>query len=193
MAANEWDQLEDEPPDWFMRFYTYYLPLGSNRSIEQAFRDWRDNEALKSKAKRPNPTWYRSSAQWRWADRAHAWDVAQAKTAIAETADEITDMKKRSIRAAMLFQGVALKRLETLGKNPDLLTPAEALRFYREALEIERQARGLPKEILEVWNLDNDQVVKKYEQLLAGLTAVGGLGSGDEIAGDSDTPPGGDG
>lgn len=190
VAVKDWDQQPGEPLSWFSRFINYYVPLGTNRSLEQAFRDWQSKEALRSKGKRPNPTWYRVFKEWRWKERAHAWDMAQTSKAISETENEIVEMRKRQIRAAILFQNKALKRLDQLDAGE--LTPAEALRYLAQGIEIERQARGLPTKIIELMQLTDDELIEQYEQIFGILANPGSDRNSDALEGDTDPPASGD-
>jgi len=72
-----WERRKGEPSRWYARFADYYLPLGDERKLEQAFRDWRaDNIATDSKLKlkRPTVAWYAACERWGWKERAEVWD-----------------------------------------------------------------------------------------------------------------------
>ena len=63
-----------EPARWYARFEVFRL-LGSNRSIEAAFRACSDAEGLT--ATRPGSIWYAMAREWAWEERAGAWDAEQ--------------------------------------------------------------------------------------------------------------------
>jgi len=63
-----WDQQPGEPDRWYGRFQQF-LSMGPERSVLRSFRQAR---------KRPQSTgsseWSAQALEWRWRERAHAWD-----------------------------------------------------------------------------------------------------------------------
>lgn len=70
----EWEQRAGEPGRWFARFEVYRL-LGTQRTIEKAFRAVADLEGLKGN--RPGAAWYAAAKEWDWSSRAAAWDAVE--------------------------------------------------------------------------------------------------------------------
>lgn len=71
--SNAWDRQPGEPERWFLRF-DVYRRAGAGRSLEAV---WNQEGAAKrsgAKQTRPSSTWYARSKQWRWEERASAWD-----------------------------------------------------------------------------------------------------------------------
>jgi hypothetical protein len=77
-----WEQRDDESSLWFGRFYSLYLPLGPSRSINEAYRRFREqaqsglNPATQLRA--PGP-WREAAVTYEWADRARSWDEEQRR------------------------------------------------------------------------------------------------------------------
>jgi len=107
-----WKQLEMEPNRWFQRFERFRL-LGPERTLLGVFNEWR--LAKSRPISRSNPKSWRDAAnQWRWRERAEAWDQHISELASAVADDE---------RLRILSSGYALKhkRVEELDKLAVLL------------------------------------------------------------------------
>lgn len=77
--SDPWEKMVGEPSIWFARFATYRQMEPEARSLEAVWRAEleRADEAKRSKAKRPNSSWYAASDKWNWKGRAFAWDEHQ--------------------------------------------------------------------------------------------------------------------
>jgi len=78
-----WDQREDEPGDWFRIFKDYYLPLGSERSLRNAFEFYIRVESPEQYVdldpdnfKNIPQHWNSFADKFEWAKRALAYDEA---------------------------------------------------------------------------------------------------------------------
>lgn len=70
-----WDQQPDESKLWFDRFDIYRL-IGPGRSISKAFRKYRLITRGIGSGVRAENHWYDASKEWKWEERATAWDDA---------------------------------------------------------------------------------------------------------------------
>lgn len=86
-----------EPARWFARF-EIYRHLGPERTIEEAWRRWRDRESRGIKGKRPSRHWSAMSQEWRWKERAEAWDRFVARKANEELEQERLRRQKEMIQ-----------------------------------------------------------------------------------------------
>lgn len=76
-----WDQQPGEPHKWFQRFTTYRM-MGYARTFEAVYKY--ERERLGFKNNRPSAFWFTIAAEWRWKERAQAWDRYIAEQAEAE-------------------------------------------------------------------------------------------------------------
>lgn len=65
-----------EPWQWYVRFKSYYLPLGEGRTIEDAWRGWKLKQGT-GKGTRASPHWHEMAKAWNWRERAEAYDLSQ--------------------------------------------------------------------------------------------------------------------
>ncbi|PSB26191.1 hypothetical protein [Stenomitos frigidus] len=74
-----WSLQPGEPEKWFARFERYRLQ-GEGRSLEAVYRSEIAADRNRSqRSQRPSSQWYVISKQWRWLERATAWDLAESK------------------------------------------------------------------------------------------------------------------
>lgn len=76
-----WNKQEGEPSIWYRRFERYLL-MFPRRSVAAAYHE--EHPELETEKKRekesdfkPSGRWYEMAKQWRWEERAEAWDAAQ--------------------------------------------------------------------------------------------------------------------
>jgi len=100
-----WDRQRDqdgklEPARWFARFEAF-RHLGPERTIEEAFRRWREQQrqsgARLGKKGRPSELWYYRARDWHWKVRAEAWDVHVARVANQEMEEERIQRQKEMV------------------------------------------------------------------------------------------------
>lgn len=102
------------------------------------------------------------SGQFKWHQRAEAWDAYLRRLKEDEERRAIKEMAERHARAAVGFQQKALERL--LAMKPGELKPKEVLAFFIEAAKLERLSRGEPTERTETQDTTWEQLVKKLRQ-----------------------------
>lgn len=151
-----WDRLEGEPERWYARFIDFFVPQGPDRTMEEAYRQWRKSASKPDKKSRPPVGWSDAARIWRWRDRAADWDAAQRQQALDETEKERTEMFKRHIKTSLGLQNAALAKLKKILGDPEKgipgewesMTPDQVLRFLEKGIALERQARGEPEQIV---------------------------------------------
>jgi len=133
-----WEQQAGEPNRWYARFERFRL-AGPNRSLLSTLNAERQQRGAK-KGKSLPQAWARSVHQWRWRERAQAWDEYQRRQARAAHAQEIQGMNRRHAQEARALQNLAFQRLKSL--DPNQLSATEVLRFCVESARLERTALG---------------------------------------------------
>ncbi len=100
-APKPWDKQPDEPPEWFNRFHIY-LTLGPSRTLLAAYHEWSGSKGNHSS------TVNKRSKEWRWKERALAFDQAnRAEKAAFEAAREAEARERRIRQNDRIFQAVA--------------------------------------------------------------------------------------
>ncbi|MFN8466317.1 MAG: hypothetical protein U0X20_12240 [Caldilineaceae bacterium] len=90
-----WDQMPGEPDKWYGRFLVY-LNMGPARSFMAAGKEIAKN----TKAGNPyNGFWTGITRQWRWRERARAWDIYQR---------DVLAISERNMRLALRSRRVEL-------------------------------------------------------------------------------------
>lgn len=187
-----WEQQPGENDLWHARFLVY-LGMGVTRSIRGAYRvayqkgiakkgQTATNEGTLTpdelKTLKVPDVWHINAKKHQWIARASAWEREQRRIAIEQEQKERAEMNKRHSSAARILQQAALAGLVDSDKKAKPITdPKIALTALTQGVAIERQARGVPKEIIQIESLSDDQLVARYTELLARL---GGAGIGDE-------------
>jgi hypothetical protein len=103
-----WERMPEESLLWYHRFEAFRL-MEPVRSIAAVFRE---EEAEKNRGKpRTDPPgqWYEAAKQWRWEERAAAFDLHQD----AEIEKRIVAERKKVLRSRFALQH---KRIETLDR-----------------------------------------------------------------------------
>jgi hypothetical protein len=135
-ATAPWERQPGEGTAWYSRFHDHYLLLpATSRSVEAAFRDWRQKVA-KGRSRRPPPGWYQAAQRWSWNDRAAAWDAKLQAERLESFAEEIRKLDKKHKDILKLAFGPVVKRLSQV--SPEDLTVEQALRWSRDLIMTER-------------------------------------------------------
>lgn len=142
------ERLPGEPPvAWYS--FCCYRDLGPTRSLDAVARQlrgqrgWEDGRGTLTKRRlrtRRLQTW---SRDWRWRERAEAWDRFVDERVRAALIEEELAMRRRHIEAARRFQARALARLETFTPEELELSPAMVLRWLLAGMALEREAMAL--------------------------------------------------
>ena len=74
-AAKPWEMQPGEPNVWYDRFWTF-LMLGAGRTIEECYRE-RTGQGERLKGDRATGYWYRMAREYKWEERANAYDKSR--------------------------------------------------------------------------------------------------------------------
>ena len=101
-SPKAWDKQPDEPPNWYNRF-EIYLGLGPSRTPTAAYRIWTGgNSKLSSTASK-------RAKEWRWEDRAIAYDRANREEKAAFEAARVAEARQRNRRLnTKIFEAISV-------------------------------------------------------------------------------------
>lgn len=167
-----WMQMAGEPELWFFRFVNYFLPLGGGRNLLQACilgKITEDPSRLEeyklARKQSSDPEWSKKAHEWRWIERAQAYDAFQYQEALASVADaRIKILKNAAAAAEALIDSLKSPRLAVAAAKEILdraglpattvvqhqITPYSADEYSSAAEEVrawEAQMRQPPKPI----------------------------------------------
>lgn len=148
MKKAVYERQEGESQKAFEAFATY-RDLGITRSIREVAQKLNKSVALLG----------RWSSKYEWVDRAQAFDDEMDRKAILDNEKKRREMVKRHASAATMFQGKVIERLNSL--KPEELSPSDLIRWFTEAVKIERLSRGESTDIAEVNH--SGEVNEKHE------------------------------
>src|SRR5260370_1261316 len=138
-APAPWEQQPGETPRAYGAFCVY-RDLGPRRTLAAAAAAF--FERTGDAPERQVDKW---SSAHRWVERAAAWDRhLDAESCQAQEAAR-KEMAERHVREARGLQAKALERLRAL--RPEELSPADVLRYFVEAVKLERLALGEPETV----------------------------------------------
>ncbi len=122
-----WDQQDGESNRWFQRFCSYKL-MGAGRSLLSVCNHDREAKGRK-RSNRTAGSWVRAHQEWRWKERAEAWDkYLTEKTTIEAEA---------RWRDRIMGQVEVLGRISEHGRNEMRSFFKEAQRWTEEPLPTE--------------------------------------------------------
>jgi hypothetical protein len=103
-----WLRQPNEPKKWFLRFERYYLYAGLSRTIRKAYAAAMQEQYPKTysdilAAGRGFQSWLAAAKEYRWKDRADAWDEAQNE-----------EMRLEVLRASRFLMSKAMDAAEAL-------------------------------------------------------------------------------
>ena len=183
----QWERQQGEPILWFGRFERYRI-LGTERNLLSVYNAWRA-EVGKGGQKTSIPhAWDINCKRWDWRERAEAWDAEQRRLRMIQEQEALDEMYRQHTQAAIMMRGIGMIKLDDLRQNRKALdeevSPSDARLLVKDGIEIERTARGLPKEFVEILGMTDDELLARYSQRYAPASPDG---SGDDSAGDGDT------
>lgn len=198
-----WDRQRDnddnlEPILWFNRFDLYYRPRGPERNLLAAVNMWREREGNKGRTNSIPHAWFNAHRDWKWKERAEAWDAEQRRIRLIDEQRAISEMNKRHVELSKVLQYAGGQRLQQIANKVkkilkddptadiDEITITEARHLLRDGMAAERKALGLPDHLLKVAEMSNDELLREY---LATLAEIGGTPSGDDQSWDFTTDP----
>jgi hypothetical protein len=131
-----WEQQPEETPRAYTAFCVF-RDLGPRRTLAAAAAAYYQRTA--ASLERQVDKW---SSAFRWVERAAAWDRHLDAEGRAAQEAARKEMAERHVREARGLQAKALERLRAL--LPEELSPADVLRYFVEAVKLERLALGEP-------------------------------------------------
>jgi hypothetical protein len=139
LSPGPWEQQPGESARAFGAFCVY-RDLGPRRTLRAAAAAY--YRRTSGTLERQVDKW---SSAFRWIERASAWDRHLDDE--ARQAQEVAhrEMAQRHVREARALQAKALERLRTI--LPEELSPADVLRYFVEAVKLERLALGEPETV----------------------------------------------
>jgi hypothetical protein len=137
MQQIPYERLEKESKKAFEAFQMY-RDMGADRSIRKVAKELGKSQQLLS----------RWSAQYDWVDRANKYDAEMDRIALLQQEKERKAMIKRHAKQSMIFQEQVLNRIKKF--NVEELEPKDMIKWWTEAVKIERLSRGETTEKSEV-------------------------------------------
>lgn len=131
-----WEQQPEETRRAYTAFCVF-RDLGPRRTLAAAAAAYYQRTA--DSLERQVDKW---SSAFRWVERAAAWDRHLDAEGRAAQEAARKEMAERHVREARGLQAKALERLRAL--RPEELSPADVLRYFVEAVKLERLALGEP-------------------------------------------------
>jgi hypothetical protein len=149
-----WEQQPDESSAAFGAF-VIFRDLGSKRSLDEAARRYHARPECDPNPSQITATKHKGASgrirewaeKYRWRERARAWDEEVDRQAREAQIEAVRAMHRRHAEQAVEFQTKALERLR--GLPLEELDPPNVLRYYVEAVKVERLARGEPETVHE--------------------------------------------
>lgn len=164
-----WIQMDDEPDMWYRRFMMYYLTLGPTRNLTRAFIKYLETEQpdaatlvrADSKFVNISRAWSSTARQWKWRERAEAFDlhssteifayVDRARDTLLKNADEAAQALVKNLTNPRLAVAAAKEILDRAGLPGTHLVGVSRVEPYTaddlrkaetEVADWERQIRG---------------------------------------------------
>lgn len=171
MAAKPYDRLPEESNPAYEAF-AIYRDMGTGRSTDAVVQRTGKNRALI----------HRWSSENSWVARVRAYDEyvdTQARQkAERDAINRRAEMLKRHALTGKVLQQKGIEYIDKHGMDKS----SDAITAIAKGIDIERKTEGLPEYMMEIVNADDNELARRYAELLA---EIGGTGSGDEAAGDA--------
>lgn len=154
LEAALFEQLDDEPMDWYERFMDYYVALGRARTLRAAYL--LHNQVLGAEAIQAPPyaKWRESAREFRWKKRSAAYDYERelhAQRQVQEARGRLMSMSVKAVEA--LEQSLTQPRQRVSGAKAILdragLPPVKEIKHKVEAFSADELNQA--SEELEAW------------------------------------------
>ena len=152
-TAAMWEKLPEETPKAYAAFLRYRDLGPAKRSLAKAAA-WHYGGGPQTV---PKPSQINQLKEWnrtfRWQLRVAAYDTEQDRLAQEQRHRDAEEARERAVRGAHLLQSIALKAMQEMNQGrlladgnrvPEHNPNATILRYYREGVELEFLALGLP-------------------------------------------------
>lgn len=124
---NAWDRQPDEPARWFDRFERYRL-MGPGRSVLAIVHQEQDQKGLK-RTNNIAGAWRVAVDEWRWQERAEAWDLHRINQRRAEDEAayrrQIEKHRDNALKIGQVAMNNAIRLLSHIDKRLSVLTDKE--------------------------------------------------------------------
>jgi len=174
--AGQWAQQPGEPSLWFHRYSAFYLPQSPTssrgRSVDEAYRRWRAREGTERHAREAPGLWHARARQWAWRTRASALDENLRVQHMAEERAAISAMYREVAEQAVQLRAAAYAQfrdrfVERHDGPAETLSASALISLFVKAVAIERQARGVSPEVMELVirlsSMSDEELLDQYE------------------------------
>jgi hypothetical protein len=97
-APQPWERLPEEPAAWWTKF-VLFRSLGPLRTLDEAYRAWAGAEVPQGGQRCRAPgAWQRTSREFRWRERAAAFDLHHLELTAQEALAGFNDLIGRAVR-----------------------------------------------------------------------------------------------
>src|SRR5437660_1461972 len=122
-----------------------YRDLGPKRSLDEVGKRLYGGQSGRKRAATGRVQEW--SSNWQWRERVAAWDAHLDQQTREAQEKARREMGERHAKLAVALQEKAIQRLK--GMKPEELSSADLLRYFVEAVKLERLSRGEPDTIEE--------------------------------------------
>jgi hypothetical protein len=127
-----------EPARWFRRFTEHYLIVREGRSLDNAYKRFRESQGITKGPLTALSDWIAAFTKWHWRKRANAWDAHQADMIRrASTAKALDAHNRLRLQARERFN-----RIAQAGENIDygeITDPVRYVTLLGRVIELERR------------------------------------------------------
>jgi len=200
-----WDQLPGEPANDYELFLQYML-MGPTRSMRKLLRNEMiaANELLPGEPLPNVPSRLtRIRARWDWINRANAWDHCHWNKMVnshqESLTQEIADMVDEHVEGIRLFRKAAILGIYARDDDGNILCDANgvpqvkipqdestAWRIFKQAVEAERTATGMPTNISIMTNRQIEERILEIKQNLGDEVDLDNIVEGEFVESDVD-------
>jgi hypothetical protein len=181
VGVKAWEQQEREDGHQYEQFQTFLLMPRAERSIKGAWLKYNATHGVESAREGPNSTFYFRTREWRWEERALAYDRHEDQVllrrlqerklkSLVETADLGEMLRKKAMTAARMLSAVTQSVGTHDGREVMImavnLTPDQIVRMSDIGTKIEQLALGNPTESLAITDAPSAATTENARDLL---------------------------
>lgn len=156
-----YDKLPEETDRAYAAFCSY-RDLGPTRSLAKAAEVFYGGKTRAKVVQFEN--W---SSTHGWVQRATVWDEEQRRQTYLRRNQEAEDARDRAVRAAQMVQAIGIRGLRELHddvRGAALNPPLSLLRYWREGMEAEFLALGLPISVIKQEIEPPDPALEEHQE-----------------------------
>lgn len=155
-----WVRQDDEPSRWYGRFRDYYVAVGANRSMMDAYKRWRKAHGLTKPIKATPKAWTYHSRLWQWKERAEAYDDYMYAQLQSQIEDERYQMLRRHVSQARAWADAGMDWLLAV-KGHRIESGPFALRAWLASVDVETRAL-IPPQLLKIFEMGDAELLQFY-------------------------------